>query len=45
MFELDRFIADCRAARAAEGTHRLVREVVARAVRDPASVLKALGEP
>jgi len=45
MFELDQFIADCRTALAADPLHKLVREVVARAVSDPASVLKALGEP
>jgi predicted metal-dependent enzyme (double-stranded beta helix superfamily) len=45
MFDLDQFIADCRAALAADRSHKLVREVVARAVSDPASVLKGLGEP
>jgi predicted metal-dependent enzyme (double-stranded beta helix superfamily) len=45
MFDLDRFIADCRAALAAERTHRHVREVVARAVAEPAAVLARLGEP
>jgi predicted metal-dependent enzyme (double-stranded beta helix superfamily) len=44
-FDLERFIADCRAARRADPSHKLVREVVARAVSNPASVLKALGEP
>jgi predicted metal-dependent enzyme (double-stranded beta helix superfamily) len=45
MFDLDQFIADCRAALAADRSHRHVREVVARAVSDPAAVLKGLGEP
>jgi predicted metal-dependent enzyme (double-stranded beta helix superfamily) len=45
MFDLDQFVADCRAALAADKSHKHVREVVARAVADPASVLKALGEP
>jgi predicted metal-dependent enzyme (double-stranded beta helix superfamily) len=45
MFDLDRFIADCRTALATDPTHKLVREVVARAVSDPAGVLKGLGEP
>jgi predicted metal-dependent enzyme (double-stranded beta helix superfamily) len=45
MFELDQFTADCRAALAADNSHKSVREVVARAVSDPATVLKALGEP
>jgi predicted metal-dependent enzyme (double-stranded beta helix superfamily) len=45
MFDLDRFIADCRAALAADRSHAFVREVVARTVSDPASVLRGLGEP
>jgi predicted metal-dependent enzyme (double-stranded beta helix superfamily) len=42
---LERFIQDCRAAHAADPSHKAVREVVARAVADPGSVLKWLGEP
>ena len=45
MFDLDRFIDDCRAAHAADRSHRLVREVVARAASEPGGVLRALGEP
>jgi predicted metal-dependent enzyme (double-stranded beta helix superfamily) len=45
MFDLDQFIADCRSALAADTSHKLVREVVARAVSDPAAILKCLGEP
>ena len=45
MFDLDQFIADCREARAADPSHKLVREVVVRAVSEPSSVVKALGEP
>jgi predicted metal-dependent enzyme (double-stranded beta helix superfamily) len=45
MFDLDRFIADCRDAVAADPSHKAVREVVARAVSDPATVLAGLGEP
>jgi predicted metal-dependent enzyme (double-stranded beta helix superfamily) len=45
MFDLDRFVADCRAAVAQDPTHKAVREVVARAVAEPAAVLKGLGEP
>ena len=45
MFDIDQFVADCRAALAADKSHKHVREVVARAVSDPASVLKGLGEP
>ena len=44
-FDLDQFIVDCRAARDADPSHKLVREVVARAVSDPAAVLRNLGEP
>jgi len=45
MFELDQFIADCKAALKADRSHKSVREVVARAISDPNAVLKALGEP
>jgi predicted metal-dependent enzyme (double-stranded beta helix superfamily) len=45
MFELDQFIAECRAALKEQAGQTAVREVVARAVADPAAVLKALGEP
>jgi len=45
MFELDQFIADCRAALTSDAPHKAVREVVARAVSEPAAVLRALGEP
>jgi predicted metal-dependent enzyme (double-stranded beta helix superfamily) len=45
MFDLQQFIADCRLALAEDQSHKSVREVVARAVSDPSSVLKGLGEP
>jgi predicted metal-dependent enzyme (double-stranded beta helix superfamily) len=45
MFDLDRFIADCRAALAQDRSHKGVREVVARAVSEPGAVLRGLGEP
>ena len=45
MFDLDQFIADCRASLVEDATHKSVREVVARAVSDPGAVLKGLGEP
>jgi predicted metal-dependent enzyme (double-stranded beta helix superfamily) len=44
MFDLDQFIADCREAVAEDPSHKLVREIVARAVAEPPSVLKGLGE-
>jgi predicted metal-dependent enzyme (double-stranded beta helix superfamily) len=45
MFELAEFIAECRTALQQDASYKLVREVVARAVSDPAAVLKGLGEP
>ncbi len=45
MFDLDQFTADCRSALAADKSHKLVREVVARSVSDPAAILKRLSEP
>ena len=45
MFDPDRFIEDCRAAVAADPSHKAAREVLARANADPAAILKALGEP
>jgi predicted metal-dependent enzyme (double-stranded beta helix superfamily) len=45
MFDLNQFVADCRAALAVDKSHKSVREVVARAVSDPADVLHGLGEP
>jgi hypothetical protein len=44
MFDRDQFITDCRAALAADNSHKNVREVVARAVSDPAAILKGLGD-
>ena len=44
-FNLEQFTAECLAALVADKSHRHVRDVVARAVADPASMLKALGEP
>jgi predicted metal-dependent enzyme (double-stranded beta helix superfamily) len=45
MIDRDRVIADCLAAQAADRSFRQVREVVARAVADPALILRCLGEP
>ena len=45
MFETDRFVADCRMAFAQDPNHKAIQEVLARAVSDPAAVLKGLGEP
>ena len=43
MFDLQQFVADCRLALAEDQSHKSVREVVARAVSDPSSVLKRIG--
>ncbi len=45
MLDSDQFVADCRAARAEDESHKAMREVVARAVSDPAAVLAGLGAP
>src|SRR5437764_4476521 len=45
MFDLERFTEDCRAAVREDPSHKAAREVVARAVSDPAGVLAGLGEP
>jgi predicted metal-dependent enzyme (double-stranded beta helix superfamily) len=45
MFDLDQFVADCRQALAADRSDKIVRDVVARAVSEPSSVLNGLGEP
>ena len=45
MFDLERFIEDCRTAIGADPSHKAVREVLARANADPAAILKTLGEP
>ena len=41
MFDLDSFIADCRAALREDASHKAVGEVVARAVSDPSAVIAA----
>jgi predicted metal-dependent enzyme (double-stranded beta helix superfamily) len=45
VFDLNQFIADCTTALAEEAPQRAIRETMARAVADPAAVLKELGEP
>ena len=45
MFDLDQFVADCRAAYTEDPSHKAVREVVARAVSAPGDVLNGLGAP
>ena len=41
MFDIDRFAADCRAALAERGSEA-IRDVVRRAVSDPAALIAAL---
>ena len=45
MFDLDQFIADCKAALREGEPTRATEEVVTRAVADPAAVIAALGAP
>jgi len=45
VFDRDRFIAECRAAVSLDPTHKSVREIVARAVSEPAAVVAGLGAP
>ena len=45
MFDRDQVVADCRAALDSNRASRNVWEVMARAVADPAGVMRALGEP
>src|SRR5215204_5907141 len=45
MLDLDQFITDCRTALAADNSHKCIRDVVARAVSNPAAAVHALGEP
>ncbi len=45
MFDKEQFIADCRAALDGDRSARNVRDVVARAVSDPAGMMRGLGEP
>ena len=45
MLDLHRFIEDCCEAVRQDGSHKAAREIVARAVSDPNTILAALGEP
>jgi hypothetical protein len=45
VFDLNRFIEDCRAAVREDSSHKAVREVLARANSDSAAILAAIGEP
>jgi len=45
VFDIDRFVEDCRAAVREDPSHKAAREVLARANSDPRGILAALGEP
>ena len=45
MFDIDRFVEECRAARKETDSIKAVRELVAREVADPNGIMQALGEP
>ena len=45
MFQKERFIEDCRAALKEGDAQAAIRELVQRAVREPAEVVQGLGEP
>jgi predicted metal-dependent enzyme (double-stranded beta helix superfamily) len=45
MFDLDGFIAECRAAVTLDSSHKSVREIIARAVSEPGAVIAGLGAP
>jgi predicted metal-dependent enzyme (double-stranded beta helix superfamily) len=45
LFDLDRFIEDCRTALREDSSHRAACEVLARANSEPAAILSTLGAP
>jgi predicted metal-dependent enzyme (double-stranded beta helix superfamily) len=45
MFDIERFVCDCKDALRQDQSQSIVRDVVAQAISDPATALKALGEP
>jgi len=45
VFELDRFIADCKAAMGGAMAQKAIRELMREAVSDPCQVARAVGEP
>ena len=45
MFDKERFIEDCRSAIKEKDAQAAIRELVAKAVSEPAQVMRALGEP
>ena len=45
MFDKERFIEDCRAALREKNAQAAIKELVAKAVSEPAQLLKVIGEP
>lgn len=45
MFDIDRFVSDCRDAMDHDPTHKATAEIVRRAMANPSAVMAALGEP
>ena len=45
MFEKERFVEECRAALREHDAQAAIRELVTEAVREPAAVMRVLGEP
>jgi hypothetical protein len=45
MFEIESFTESCTKARKEDDGHKAVKEVVERAISDPAGVLRTIGEP
>jgi predicted metal-dependent enzyme (double-stranded beta helix superfamily) len=45
MFQTEQLIEDCRRALKENNAHAAIKEIIAKAVAEPAQVLKALGEP
>lgn len=45
MFSKERFIEECRAALKEKNAHGAIKELVEKAVSDPASLMRAIGEP
>lgn len=45
MLSKERFVEDCRAALKERNAQAAIRELVEKAVSDPAQVVRALGEP
>jgi predicted metal-dependent enzyme (double-stranded beta helix superfamily) len=45
MFDLDRFIAECKSVTGSGAVEKSIRELMREAIADPSQVVRALGEP